>query len=248
MCLDFERQQIQSKRNQLLEWLRQYDCSRRKDYNPCIPGVDKLIKNIKTAKPFDAIDHLFHACLLRRFYETGEFDIQVEKPIVQKSNLVDIVMCRKADEKTDTLLIEVWYGKSSFARQIDKLAGKKSGAIATRWDEDAKKIIHKFSQLPPGKGFVVNYATGTEELGTLPIPPACPADKCTVTLRRNKQAYIYGSANFQYLDDACHICEILGWKPNNMLGKSDSDAKVYAKDSVQISDTISAPKHYTRFL
>ena len=246
-CLDFELQQLQSKQNQLLKWLKQHDYNHRKDNNLCVPGIGKLIKNIETAKS-DVEGHLFHACLLRCFYETGEFDIQVEKHMRPKDNPVDLVLYRKTDAETDMLLIEAWYGKSSFARDMVKLSGKKSGAIATRWDEDARTIAHKLSQLPPGKGFVVNYATGTEELGTLPIPPVCPDDKCVVTLRRDRQAYIYGSSNFQYLDDACYICKILGWNPNNMLGMTDSTAKMYAKDTVQVGDAAHASKNYVRFL
>lgn len=222
-----------------LEWLGQHNYN--KSAADCIPGADRLIREIKKAKTEDAAGHLFHAHLIRGFHESRTFDVDaVEVHISQDDKRPKDIRLLEPGAN-EHLFVEAWRGKTPFSHAKDKLAKKKSGAIAAMLEDDAQTIVKKYEQLPPGKGFVINYAIGTDQSDIPPIARMCTdKDKCVITVRSDMRAYVYGPDGFRHMEDVLHVCEVFGWCPNDMLGSLDGvDGKVIAKDTIGVADSAS---------
>ena len=242
-------QPLQFLKDWLLEWLEQYNCSQGVASDGCISGIDSLIGKIKKPAVNEIAGHAFHAYLVKRLHETGIFEVkQVEVKSGNGKKSADIRLRSKANgAEPEDLFIEAWRGKSPFSHRRDDLASMKSGAFATRLDKDAETVESKLNQLPEDcRGFVVNYMIGTGQQDILPIAKTCSNNKCVITVRSNMRAYICGSADFKYMEDARRLCDIFCWLPCVQLGKSDSDAKVIAKDTITIKDAVKSVKGITR--
>ena len=243
-----DNQPLQFLKGWLLEWLEQYDCNRGAANDGCIPGIDSLIGKIKKPVVNKIAGHAFHACLVKRLHETGIFEVkQVEVKSGNGKKSADIRLRSKANgTELEDLFIEAWRGKSPFSHRRDDLASMKSGAFATRLDKDAETVEDKLNQLPEDcRGFVVNYMIGTDQQDILPIAKICPNNKCVITVRSDMRAYICGSTDFKYMEDARRLCDIFCWLPCDQLGKFDSDAKAIMKETIAINDDVTRPKGTT---
>lgn len=232
----------------MLGWLTRYDCSRRAkgDSGGCIPGMDTLIRRINEDTT-NLVSHLFHACLVKILHDTCEFDVERVEESVRAENgkkaVADIRLRdgAKANELA-VLFIETQYGKSKFDHKMDDLRKARSGSVTADMADNMQAMLDKLlGQLPRGRGFLINYATGTERMMP-PLIEKIPNTKCVITVRSNMQAYIYGQSDFKYVEDARRICHLLGWNPNNVLGERGPDqavvggisATVTAKASVRV--------------
>lgn len=217
-----------------LEWLEQHNCN--KGAADCIPGADTLIGEIKKAKLGDVAGYLFHAHLVRGFHESEAFKVDAVEVRISPDDKrpKDIRLLKPGT--SEYLFVEAWRGKTRFSHAKDNLAKKKSGGAAARLEDDAQAIVKKYEQLPPGKGFVINHAIGTDQSDILPIARLCTdRDKCVITVRSDMRAYVYGPADFRHMEDVLRICGIFGWCPNDMLGKLDSaDIKVISEITRQV--------------
>ena len=234
-----DRQALLRLRNQMLEWLGQYNCNR--GAADCIPGAEALIRKIEDARLENVVGHLFHAHLVRGFHESDAFDVNaVEVRISQSDKRPKDIRLLEPDTR-EYLFVESWHGKSPSSHAWDKMVEEGSGNYWVRLEDDARNVVEKYKQLPPGKGFVINYAIGTNQSDILPIAKMCTdKDKCVITARSDMRAYIYGPAGFRHMEDVRRICEVFGWCPQDMLGRLDSaDVKVNVMDTISVSDSFS---------
>ena len=233
---------LQLFKDRMLKWLKEHDCNKTSNNLECIPGVDKLIRNIESMNLKDVMGHLFHAYLVRQFHENDVFIVTgVESDVDKNTAPIDIKLCNEPNiEKPKDLFIEAWYGKSRFSHQRDKLERGEIGGIATRLDDDAKTVIKKLEQLPQNsEGFVINYVFD-KSADSLPIADSCQTNKCVITVTSHLRAYIYGSSDFQHMQDVRRICCIFGWHLHDMLGKVDVTAKALMKEHISIKEHVTA--------
>lgn len=211
-----------------------------------IKGVDILARKIRQADATGLISHLFHAHLTMRFHETRVFDVEEVEAEFRtedgKKTVVDIKLCDRVKGRPEELFIEAWYGKSKFGHDKDKARAAGGGSAGAVMADDMGTMIHELEQMPPGRGFVLNYAIGTDHMTIPPIAESCPRDKCIITVRSNMQAYVYGKSDFPYIEDVLRICCLFGWRSNNMLGKPGPDKAAFSVTGMRLSARGSARK------
>lgn len=168
------------------------------------------------------VGNVFHAWLVRQFYERGGSlrVVAVERNDVEPNTDVDIML-------SDDVYVQVWHGKVPVGYAMDQqMWSGDSTPLDMDWREELKPLHKKLRQLPSntGKGFVINFAPG------MPPPPysmlyqLCNERKCVMEMTEvNTRPHIvvYGTSDFKYRDVACQIARALGRPVRFVLGDWD---------------------------
>ena len=191
--------------------------------------------------------NVFHASLVRRFYEYGTplKVVGVEYKNIEPNTDVDIKL-------NDEIYIQVWHGKMPVGYAIDKQIqfGDRSPLHAD-WDKEYVWAEKKIRQLPSntGKGFVLNIQPGYSFPSPL-IHDHCSPNKCVMILSREAlHTILYGTKDFKYLDEACEISHALGRPLRHVLGDWH-DLSKHGRDPLHDASyglSSSNPIHFTLF-
>ena len=190
-----------------------------------IRNLDVLLHKFQHSKDGQRrkVGNVFHASLVRRFYEYGDplKVVAVEcKNTIEPDTDIDIVL-------SGDVYIQVWHGKMPLGYTIDgQLWSGNVTPLDMDWCEELKPVEKKLKQLPSnsGKGFVINFAPGTVAPPPPPLHHLCDERKCVMNMMAfndNPHIIVTGTSDFRYRDEACQIAKVLERPVRFILGDWD---------------------------
>ncbi len=198
-------------RDKLREWL---------DAHRNIPCMKKLIENFD-----DVTDgqrrhdgHVWHAELVRLFYEDGAFTVEAAESdkVDERYIAIDIKLLDK-DNPDDIINIQAWHGMTGMGHRIRYLfdTGVNRRPYNFDWEIENKKPKKKIDKLPKqGQNFLIQKADQTA-LKYLTSDELLPDHVCILQVY-DCGTHVYYKPSFKYKETAERLAKILG-KPYKIM-------------------------------